>query len=318
MALECPQRGGGNVKIIRPITITAAMLTSTDVAETDYAAWAVGTVFTAGDKCIVVATHKIYIALVDVTGGSSPEVDVLATTPKWAEVSATNRWKVFDAAVGSQTTQATSMTYKITTGEQFDSIAFLNCDAASIQIVMTDPAAGEVYNETVYLLSTLVAGANTVYDWHSYFFSSYFRISDVVKLDIPPFLNAVLDITLTYAGGTVKCGGIVLGLQATIGETQYSPSIGIRDYSTKEADTYGIYRIVERAFSKRLTCDATVPAAAVDTVESLLAYYRAKPLVWVASESYSSMIIYGYCSDFGIVISYPTFAMLSIEIEGLT
>lgn len=48
------------MKIIRPVTFTSAMLTSSNVPETDYTAWAVGTAYTTGNKCIE--------ALVNVTG----------------------------------------------------------------------------------------------------------------------------------------------------------------------------------------------------------------------------------------------------------
>lgn len=78
------------MKIIRPIALTDAMLTASNVPETDYAAWSIGSPFLAGEHCIVVSTHKIYEALVNVTGGSSPEVDVLAAVPKWLEIGATN------------------------------------------------------------------------------------------------------------------------------------------------------------------------------------------------------------------------------------
>lgn len=386
------------MKIIRPITITDAMLTASNVPETDYSAYNAGTTYTTAERCIDTTTHKIYESLssgrlelltldvapatpwlpneiltgqtslqtcvvvqyltsltylvkdrtgaftlgeiIGVTGtavlladqgaanptfaiqanvGHAPATDCALDTPLWwKEVSSTNRWKAFDQAVGLQTSQATSITYKLTPGEVFDSIAFLNMDAVQIQVVLTDPVAGEVYNETFDLLTTVVTGASEVYDWYSYFFSSYFRTTDKAIFGIPPYLNGVLDITITYTGGTAKCGGIVLGLQTTIGGTQYSPSIGIHDYSTKEANTDGIYQIVERAYSKRMTCDVAVLAALVDGVQGLLASYRAQAIVWVASETYTSMIIYGYCKDFSIVISYPDYSILNIEIEGLT
>lgn len=262
--------------------------------------------------------HKIYESLSDANTGNYPPTDVLAAVPKWLEVSATNRWKAFDNKVGSQTENATSITFKITPGAVFDAIAFLNLDAVTVQVVLTDPIEGEVYNETIDLISTVITGSSGIYDWYSYFFSSQFRLTDVVKFDIPPYLNAVLDITITYTGGTAKVGGIVFGVQSTLGTTQYSPNIGIHDYSIKEQDTFGVWSITERAFSKKMSCDVLIESVSIADVQNLLASYRSTLLVWVGSESYSSMIIYGFYKDFSIVISYPTFAICSIEIEGLT
>ena len=107
------------MRIIRPIAISDAMLTSSTIPETDGTAgeWAVGTPYTDGQTVRVTTTgvHKIYECLTNVTGGSSPEVDVLAAVPKWLEVSATNRWKMFDAVIGTQSIATLSTTGAIAT-----------------------------------------------------------------------------------------------------------------------------------------------------------------------------------------------------------
>lgn len=46
------------MKLIQPTTVTDAILTSSNVPETDYAAWVNSTSYTIGQKVIVVATHK--------------------------------------------------------------------------------------------------------------------------------------------------------------------------------------------------------------------------------------------------------------------
>jgi len=288
------------MKIIRPITITDAMLTSCDVAEDDGSKgeWSVITAYTAGDTVRVTTTgvHKVYEALVNVTGGSSPEVDVLADTPKWLEVSATNRWKAFDSKIGSQTEQATSMSFQLTPGEYFDSIAFLNLSATSITVTLTDPIEGVVYDKTIDLLTT----------------------TDVVKFDITPYLNAVVDITINYSGGTAKVGAIILGTQTILGNTQYGAAIGIKDYSTFDVDDFGVYSITERDYSKTMEVEVEMLNAAISEIQSLLARYRATPIVWVAHEDYSCLIVYGFYKDFKIVIPYPTYSQCSLRIEGRT
>ena len=295
------------------------MLTDSNVPEDDHAEWDVGTAYTTGDNCIVIGTtHKIYEALVDVTGGDSPEVDVLNTVPKWLEISATNRWKAFDTIVGSQTSQATSITFEITPGVIVDSFAFLNMDCVSIQVVSTDPVDGEVYNETIDMLSTVITGGSGIYDWYTYFFSSYFKKVDAVRFDLPPFLDTVLSITITYPGGTVLCGGIIMGVQSYLGATQYSPTIGIHDYSVKQTDDYGTVTIVERAYSKKMTAEVLIESSSISDVQSILASYRSTLLVWVGAENMPALIVYGFYKDFSILISYPTFAIMSLEIEGLT
>lgn len=301
--------------IIRPITITDAILTDTNVAEDDYAEYNVGTTYADGDHCIDSSSgvHKIYKSLQDANTGNA-----LTDTTWWLEVSATNRWKAFDGKVGSQTSQATSITFEITPGEIVDSIAFLNLDAETVQIVSTDPTEGEVYNKTVDLTSTIIVGCSGIYDWYSYFFSSEFLTVDIVKLDLPLYLSAVLTITITFDGRTAAVGDIILGVQANIGNTQYSPSIGIHDYSIKEQDAFGIWSVTERSFSKKMSCDITIVTDLIAYIQNLLASYRTTPLVWIGSVDYPSMIVYGFCKDFSILIGYPDYAICNIEIEGLT
>ena len=260
--------------------------------------------------------HKVYESLVSANVGNYPPTDVLATTPKWLELDATNRWKVFDNKVGSQTSQATTITYKITPGLQINSIALLNLDAAEVVIVMTDPTDGVVYNQTISLLKTDITGGGSI-DWYSYFFSSFSKITDVVRLDIPPYLSAVIDITVNYTGSTAKVGTIVLGVKTSLGTMKYSPSVGITDYSTKTADVFGNYTILERAWSKKVKCSLIVPNTWVDDVLNILAYYRSTLLVWIGSEDYTSLMVYGFYKSFDIVIPYPNFAECSLEIEGL-
>ncbi|MDD4390198.1 MAG: hypothetical protein PHW03_05280 [Eubacteriales bacterium] len=382
------------MKIIKPITITEAMLTSTDVPENDYTAYNAGTTYTKGDRCI--SGHKIYESLplsdielltldvapaipwlpdwtltgqtslstckvvqyltsttyyvksrsgaftlgeiIGVTGtaslladqgaanptftsapnvGHDPATDLALETPIWwKEVSATNRWKPFDAKVGSQVSQATSLTYKITPGELFDSIAFINVDAVTIQVTSTDPVAGVVYDEILDLLNAIADELSGVYDWYSYFFADYFRIADIAVFNIPPYLNTVLDITITYTGGTVLCGGIVLGLAKTLGGTEYGASIGITDYSVKTTDDYGVTSIDERDYSKKMNFDIEVKSGATANLFRLLASYRATALVWIGEAE--ALFAYGYAKDWTVSIAYPDYDIITIEIEGLT
>jgi hypothetical protein len=310
------------LKTIRPITITDAMLTASNVPETDGTAgeWGVGVSYTDGDTVRVTTTgvHKVYEALVDVTGGDSPEDDVLNAVPKWLEISSTNRWKAFDEKVGSQTSQATSITYTIEPGVIVDSFAFLNMTCATIQVVSTDPIEGEVYNETISMLSTEITGVSGIYDWYTYFFSSNSVITDVVRFNLPPYSAAVLTITITLADGIALCGGIILGPQAFLGNTQYSPSIGIRDYSVKQTDQFGNQTLVKRSFAKIMTADMTVETASISDVQNILASYRAELIVYVGDDNTPALIVYGFYKDFNIVISYPAYAICSLDVEGIT
>ena len=297
------------MRIIRPTTITDAMLTSSTVAETDHAAYNGATTYALGDRVIVTtADHSIYESLQAANTGNTP-----ATSPAWwLKISATNRWKAFDAKVADQVSRTTDINYVLTPGA-IDAISLLNIDGTSVQITMTDPTDGVVYNQTIGLTST-----ENVIDGYTYCFEPILMRTELALFDLPPYPSALVSITITNTGGTAKLGELIVGRASRLGYTEYSPSIGIVDYSRKEVDTFGNYIVVRRAFSKRLSCDLFLDNAYVDFVARQLSLYRATPLVWIAADDFSSLIVYGYYRSFDVVIPYPTMSTCSLEIEGLT
>lgn len=297
------------MRLISPITLTEAMVVS-DVPMTDYDMWAAGTTYNVGDK--VIQGVKTYECLIQ-NSGSSPELNISGTTPKWLYLGYTNRWKMFDAVVGSRTIQANSITVSLTPGTTFDSIAFIDVIGNTIDISVNDPVEGEIYTETIDLVSK-----TNVNSWYTYFFEPIITDDAAVLLGIPPYGAATVTITITATGYNAEIGSLVLGTQRTIGATQRNPTIGITDYSRKDTDSFGNYTVVERAFSKRMSCDLWLLNSAVDDVQKILASYRATPVVWVGADAgYSSMIIYGFYKSFQINIAYIEHSICSIEIEGL-
>ncbi|MBW4054353.1 MAG: hypothetical protein HIU83_02915, partial [Proteobacteria bacterium] len=82
----------------------------------------------------------------------------------------------------------------------------------------------------------------------SKFYPGDIRTTETIKLDLPPYSTAEISITINYPGGAAKCGEIVVGMHVDIGDTQYSPSIGIVDYSDKTVDSFGNYSPLERDY----------------------------------------------------------------------
>jgi len=264
--------------------------------------------------------HKIYESVSDSNTLNYPPLDVLETVPNWLDLGYDNTWKAFDEIINSQSQYNGVFTYQFTPGQIIDSIAFMNLEnIASIRVVSTDPIEGVVYDYTKELVSTSISGVSAVVDWYTYFFSTILYIDALALTDLPPYYAAVIDVTITYIGdeSIAKVGEIVLGLQANFGDTLYAPAIGIHDYSIKDTDDFGNSIITERPYSRTMDCDVKVLNADIAEVNRLLIGYRTQPLVWIGSESYQSLIVYGYFRDYSIVIAYPAYAICTIEIEGL-
>ena len=296
------------MKVIEPITVTDANLTSSTIAEEDYPVWGGATPYTIGDRRIY--GHVIYEALTS-NANKQPDTNPL----DWLNVGATNRWKMFDAKVGTQSTATTSMTVVITPGSA-NAVALVNVDAAYADIVMTDPLAGVVYSRTIRLSSTITSS-----DWYSYFTDPITARTVFTVTNLPLYPNASISITVRKEiGETVALGSLVVGMVRQWG---IRPSIltgattGIQDYSRKERDQFGNFLIVERAFAKRARWGIILTHREIDAFQSRMAAIRAKPAVFIGSDRLDSTVIYGFYRDFSVVISSSRHAECSIELEGL-
>lgn len=266
--------------------------------------------------------HKIYESLVAGNKSNYPPTDVLAAVPKWLEISSTNRWKMFDFIFASQTSNTDVITVVLTPGEIVNSIILLNLDASRITVVVNDPIDGEVYNQTILMEATEVVVWGTDEQWgtgEAWQGGSYTEIIEKVgvKTDLPPYPNATITVTIVGATATAKCGTLIIGRFKTLGITSWSPSIGIIDYSTKEADTFGDYLIVPRAYSKRVSCVFVMITTAHVEVLRYLTAYRSQPLVWILDDVYNATIAYGFYKEFTINLGH-ILSDCSVTIEGLT
>lgn len=299
------------MKIIRPITVTDSVFVSSNVAENDYAEWAVGTTYALADRVIVLSTHRIYESVQGSNLGNDPTTD---DGTWWIDIGATNRWRAFDDTVTDQVQNTTSITYSLDPQSLTNSIAFFNLDATSVQVTMTDPSEGSVYDTTVSLVDN-----GAVSDWWGYFFEPIIRKPEIVLFDLPNYASATIGVTITtVTGETAKVGQIVFGNQKTIGLTSYGTSIGIQDYSTKETDDFGNVVITERRFAQTVDYEIQLLTSTIRDVQKVLSTYRATPLVFSGTdEGTYGDLVYGYYRNFGINISTPSYSDATIEVEGL-
>ena len=170
-----------------------------------------------------------------------------------------------------------------------------------------------VYDETYSL--TYDGGID---NWYSYFFEPIFRSRDNVEIDMPHYIDPIIDITLTGTGELVSCGACIIGTRLDFGPTQLGARSGIDNYSVKTRDNFGNYNILERAFSKRADFTSWINNGRIGAMQDTLSDYRATPIVYIGEESLTNMIIYGFYKDFSIDIAYPDVSICTTTIEGLT
>lgn len=301
------------MQIIKPVTVNDSILISSNITENDYAEWAVGTTYADGDRVIVLSTHKIYESLIGSNLGNDPTTD---DGTKWLELGATNRWRAFDQKIADHVSNTTTINYELgnfTTN--VTSVALFGLVGISANVTVTDPTDGEVYNTTISLIDN-----RNIVDWYTYFFEEQEQRQEAQFLDIPPYLNATVDVTVTAAtGDTAELGQLVLGFLSSLGLTTYGTSISIEDYSRKETDAFGNFIVVERAFSQLADFDVKFPTANARKLQRTLAEFRATPIVYIGSDDVSyGTTIYGFYRRFDLTLETPSLSFGAIEVEGLT
>lgn len=294
------------MKVITPTPITDALFASSTAPETDHAAYNAGTTYALGDRCIRTSTHRIYESLVAGNIGNTPE-----TSPvQWLDVAPTNRWAMFDSVVGTVTTLASPLTVVLAPGA-INAIALLELVGTSVTVSMTS-GGSPVYSRTVGLEGSAPA------DYYEYFFDPFSQRTSVVLTDLPPYADGIVTVDLT--GTTVSMGLLSVGLQSDLGEAEHGATAGITDYSLKTIDAFGNTTLTRRSYAKRTNLRLWLDKGDVNRVHRKLADLRATPCVWVGADDadLDPLTVYGFYKDFQLEIAYPTAALCSLEIEGMT
>lgn len=294
--------------IIQPVPVTPAMLVSSNVPETDYPVWTAGT-YTAGTRRIY--NHRIYEVIVASTT-AQPDVGAAATPPSWLDVGATNRFKMFDQVISTQTVRSGNVTATIDPGTVINAAAFFGLSGNTITVTLTDPIEGVVYNQTRGLQDNTL-----IINWYSYFFEQIAFLSDMAFLDLPAYGSATLTVTIDGGAGNAEVGEVVIGKQRTLGVSNFGTNVSIIDYSVKATDAFGNTVITPRAYSKRADYDVTVNTQSVSAVQKALADIRTTPTVFIGDKNRPETAVYGFYRQFNIVLSTPTLSDCSIEVEGL-
>ncbi len=323
------------MKIIKPIPINHHNLISSNIPIDDYgaAAYDAATTYAAGTKVLYIleasvtgldgsifyiSSHRVYESKVAGNVGNA-----VSDTDFWLDLGPVNRWKMFDQAVGTQTFSdidfdplfedpQDNIAVVIKPGA-INALVLLDCDATEVTITMTDPVEGLVYEETIDL------ALNThIVDAYTYFFEPIILKDAVVLLGLPQYANAEIAVTITYASDHVaKCGTLAVGLITDIGATQLSPTVGFDSYSKIERDPFGVMTVLPRGYSKKLSCQLSIPAGSVDVVMRKFTEVKDLPVIWIGVDAgYSSMIVYGIVKSCPITIAYVTHSICNLEIEG--
>lgn len=300
------------MKVIYPVALTDATLDASNVAETDYSAWDVGTAYTTGNNVIVTTgVHKVYEA---VTGGTGHDPTTDDGT-YWIEVGATNRWKAFDGFIADQVSNSGTITYSIIPTGVVTGIAFFGLSATSVRVQVTDTTPTVIYDQTV----DLVDGTGVV-DWFTFFTEALVYDTEALLIDLPCYAGYTLDITISAGAGTAKVGQIVFGRVINLGETVDGTRPGYKSYSVKSTDAFGRTSFVQRAIADRVEFIFVGPTADQRRIGRVVKELDTLPAVWFADADMIAfgVMVYGVPSAYSAPLSAGGTTFFTLEIEGQT
>lgn len=291
---------------------------------------------TAGNTYYVVNAQQDTFAISSTSGGSaiSPtstgtatitatalvnNLDPVTNPTYWLESGSTNKFKMFDVKVQSQTTATGSISTKTGFSGYVDTVALLNLTGASATVQVAHGGDGVVYNKTVQLIED----ETPVVDLLTYITTGFVQKTEAVFDDIPAFVNTEVSVTVAGANNaTVGIGAALFGQAKDISSTglgvEQGAKFGIDDYSIKTRDAFGNYVITERAFSDRANVTVYVNNSELSEIKNFLTRLRATPVLFIGSKKHDYLTIYGYYKNWEVDVAYPDFSVLSMEVAGLT
>ncbi|MDY1006964.1 hypothetical protein [Sphingomonas sp. CFBP9019] len=335
-----PVGQASSLQLLQPIAITDAVLTSSSVAEDDAIEWTAAGGYALGQRVIRRSTHRVWESLLERNVGHDPAT----TTGAWLDVGPTNRWAMFDQALGSVTTDEAPIVVTLRPGPAASGLAILDCNAATVRVQAPGydrtvaPTGGS--GAALFLDLSLAAGASitvtltpfgkaaTRVVWDDGFawddsVTWQDTVAGTATAEPPSWADAeaVSDTTEWQdsrgGDGTVFVGTLLLGILRPLGITEGSATSGITDYSRRETDEFGETMIVPRAWAKRMAGKALIRTDAVDQVVGRIAAVRAVPSLWLGDAGVDSLIVYGFFKDFSVEVG-ETLSKLTLSIEGFS
>lgn len=285
--------GSADFRLIRPVPVAidavgaGAGLVSSSVPITE-PAYNSATTYAKDVVVYDPVSHGLYQSLIAGNAGKA-----LTDTTAWAPQGVTNRWKMFDKVVNSQTTAQDSITVVIKPDELVNTLGLLNVVGAQVTVTQSDSG----YSQTKSLVR------HEVLSWYDWYYEEPIREGDVIFDGIPPYVNSSLTISVQSAGAPVAIGCCILGKSRTIGQTAWDLTGGVLSYSSSSTDTFGNVTMVKRDNAKTLNFEVYIPPGFESEAYRLLRLYTDVEMLCIGAEDYTMTYSYGFLGQWTVPVT---------------
>jgi hypothetical protein len=296
------------MRVVTPFNVDTGQLTTTNVVN-EFADWSAGT-FDIGDQ--VVEANNVYKVVADPDTTDQPTIGAAASPATWVLMGPSNQYRMFRDGRDSYSSRDESIDVTLNFAQVVTTVAALGLQGTSATLTVVDSVEGTVYDETISLVDIGVSNL-----WE-YFFLPY-DFNDTAIFDgIPPYQGADINLSINAATAAdeARAGRVLVGIERSLGVTNYGVSVSILDYSTKERDGFGNLTLVPRRTVRLVDYDVKVNTDKVDFVVRFLERISSTPTLFIGDSSFSSSVTFGIYRDFSQGITSPSISDLAIQVEG--
>lgn len=292
--------------------LTGAAFGSSSIPEPDAsvgeAIWVSGTPYAEGVYVILQSTHRRYKCILGVTGTLVPNLD----GTHWADAGPTNRWAMLDLNSNIQTVSTGPIVLVMAPGKRVTSWGLVGVVASSVRLQMV--VGGVVYYDT-----TVTMTRRSVTNWMEYFLNEFQYTANTVKFDLPPMSGATVIITIN--GGTVKCGGLVVGNSVYLGRSQPGASSDALNFSKVDRDAFGTATLVPRRSVPTIDVKVEAESGSVNAIRQVRTDLNAVVALWsavddqVGNNYFDLLLTVGIYKKFVISVDYNDQAGIALQLE---
>lgn len=286
-----------------------------------YPTWSSGTAYAVGDRVAASVTvngqtrSHDYEAVLASTG-VDPRNEYLLPNPRWVRVGLSNRYRLIDRIISDPTISDDGyMWFRFAVTQNVTTIALFGLVGSTVRVSVRD-STGAVISGTLREFN--IDGNPNISNWFEFFFAKGDTVPELLVTGLPAYSGNQIQVEILSAG-RVEIGEVVFGEELEIGTTLEKPTFGIRDYSRKERDDFGRQVIVERPYSIYGEFNIVYPSDRTRNLLRQLASIRAKPAVFYVEgvNPGRGTMIFGFYSDFSMVLEIGEESNASITVEGL-
>lgn len=301
------------MRVVPPLTVTPAMLTSSTIAEpaAGESVWVSGHSYSAKDVCILTATHRQYLCLAAVSGTTSPDLD----PTHWEDNGPTNKWAMFDLLrnTASSLTGADIVTV-LAPGVRMNSLGIVGLQAGTVTV-------SQDIGATNYYLKTISGTERHTTDYLSYCFGGFRYKPSIVLFDIPMITGATITVTISNGSGTALCGGLVLGSYTYIGEFLLGAVRDALNFTLINRDAFGNVVAIPRRSVPWIEGKLVINSSLAKIIMQLQNDLNGVPALWsgmddlVDHDYFEAMLILGLYRQMTLGLDHETADTVSLKVE---